>query len=716
MIGNLALDEANISVLRELGMVRKLNHVLTSHTADSGCKQSALRSLRILCSDTECQEELKTSDGLLALSACLNSEDEAIVLSALQVVVVLTQNSDPDTIQFLCSHGAIPHIVQLSGHQRRKVQRESMSVILRCCKNSDGRVALGSAGGMETLVKFLENTDPAEAMFSEVTCALCTCCRDVISRQRLRDCGGLGHLIEMLSKAEFASMHGNLLSALICYYFDENTLKFMVKRLGLLRALTYQLQEMARKAALALPGSPGQQAERMDSGEGDGGEVKGEEEEEGCEVERTGSRKEAGGEGKESDEEEGSKEERLDSREEEGEGKLSKEEEGGETESISSPITDSEPHARPEGKVVPSSSKDVFPHGSPLRSVSTESEPSYLDSESHSYGGSKGQEDVDSLSTDVGSASPVDLPLSSQDLSSESETPQTSFDSAQNSLESNLDDTALDEVIPCYSITQLAISEDSIATSPPAKRPKLQLDFGMSTPMPANFIDSLLSSPNPYQSPQTLTETSPVPTELATTLETQVVLLLSRVSHLRDCLTNLASQDVLQDITGFYFSQDYPNIHVFKVLTRVFMNPHCFQDCLLARVPSTIYRHLSLPDAICCPEQQPSSVLATTAPGSSPSSAWSSRPATPLSISCYSPTHFSPVVTPDASRTHGPTTTSPSHVNAEHMFYSMSWELLERLSKVAESPYGQGVLAHMLLRGERKERQASCLAIPILCR
>lgn len=51
----------------------------------------------------------------------------------------------------------------------------------------------------------------------------------------------------MFSMEEFVSLHSSILSALICYYFDENTLKFMVKRLGLLRALTYQLQELLRR-------------------------------------------------------------------------------------------------------------------------------------------------------------------------------------------------------------------------------------------------------------------------------------------------------------------------------------------------------------------------------------------------------------------------------------------------------------------------------------
>ncbi len=609
VVGNLALDEGNIGVLRELGVVRKLYHILSSHSANSGSKQSVLRSLRILSADNECREELKNIDSLLALAACLKSDDEAVVVATVQVIAMLTRDGDPDAIQLLCTHGSMPHVVQLSEHRKARVQREAVKVILQCCKNSEGRVALGSAGGVETLVGFLAKTQPKGELFNEITCALCMCCRDVISRQRLRDCGGLEHLIEMLSKLEFATMHGNILSALVCYYFDENTLKYMVKRLGLLQALTRQLQEMARKAALLdSPGRP--------------------EEVKGCR-------------------------------------------EMGEEDEALTMETESE-----------ISVKLLVEDGSRNCSIPCESPPNgspgqHLDSECSSCGENMGVEEMDSFS-----APAAEVPPRTEELPTGSEPMQASAEVDQ-----------LEEMFP---LTLPTTSEaGAIPPSPPAKRTRLQVDLDTATPMPANFIDSLLSSPNPYQSPQSLSEASLLPRELAVTQEAQVILLLSRVSHLRDCLTNLSSQDILTHIISYYFAQDYPNVHVFKVLTRVFMNPHCFQDCLLARVPSTIYSSLRLPDAPGSQEQQPS---ATTSPARSLGGGQDSSP------SCCSPVHFSPVVR------------HPAMASADHTFHGMSWELLERLSKIAESPYGQGVLAHLLLRGEEREKQASCLAIPILCR
>ncbi len=128
----------------------------------------------------------------------------------------------------------------------------------------------------------------------------------------------------------------------------------------------------------------------------------------------------------------------------------------------------------------------------------------------------------------------------------------------------------------------------------------------------------------------------------------QVVLLLSRVSHLRDCLPLLSQPSTLSLILKAFISSNPTNLHLCKILARVLMSPHCFQNVLQTLAPS--------------------SLLQCTVTGTGEGS---------LSGHCV--------------------------------------ELLGRLSKIGESPYGQGVLAHMLLRGEDDDKHASSLAVPLLC-
>ena len=615
VLANLALDESSIDVLLGEGVLAELSGTLVGGGVDGGCKQSVLRAIRLFSSSSDCRDELKNNDGIVPIIDCLKSDTEEVALAALHVVEVLTADGDPDFIQPLCSNGAIPYIVKHCACLKPNVTGKAVTVLLNCAKNSDGRVALSSAGGIEALVGHLASCDLPSAVFEKVIRMLCACCRDVLSRQRLRDCGGLEKLIEMLSKPETISLHGDILSALICYYFDENTLKFMVKRLCLLKVLTHHLQGMTRRILNTASKHDG----NLDQGDVD--------------VEREGG-------------EEGNSEDACAAASDiisESSRENSENREGCDSPRCSESISES------------SCESDHCSLVSSINCSSLDSSPS-LDASSTGDG---------RASVEVGGAEAAVL---------------------------------LSTAVPAETANHG--QTDSCATPPALKRPCLQLDIEASTPMPANFIDSLLSSPSPYQRQHRLE--SPLTADFGVPIESQVVLLLSRVSHLRDCLTNLAVPDVLLTILKYFASCEPPNIHVFKVLIRVFTNPHCFQDLIRSLVPSRIYEHLSIPADV----PSVSGILDEPYLGGSVSSHLPSPSDMALqnghSQSCpgLSPLLGSPVLLPNSSQ----------------VFHGMCYELLERLSKVAESPYGQGVLAHLLLRGETSEKQASCLALPLLCR
>lgn len=653
VVANLAQDEENIGTICEHQVVKVLTQQLLTSMANSACKQSILRAIRILCSDAECREELKSCEGLMPLSACLKSGEEEMTIAASQAVWAILQDGDPDCIQQLSANGALPPLVKLCAHPKPKVSDLAVKVLLQCTKNSDGRVALGSAGGVETLVRYLDSCVPSSLLFQEITSAVCTCCREVISRQRLRDCGGLERLIEMLAKPEFASLHMDILSALICYYFDENTLKFMVKKLGLLKALTYHLQEMSRRDSSAMdqPEADTTESQSDTANECATDEVQ-EEREKLVEIEADNC--------------------------------------------VSSTVPGEAERDSQSGSL--SSSLDKS--GSQDLSESSTKECSSL------------------ASADDACIVAQKPPSTPNELDNETDSQSTNSEEGAKKTEAtgSSSSTEVDESSSASPLQHSSL-EDAFAAPPPARRPRLQLDFESSTPMPVNFIESLLSSPNPYQKQPKLE--SLFPGDLATSLENQVVLMLSRVSHLRECITNLASPDIQSTILGYFFSQEPPNVHSFKVLTRIFKNPHCFQDCITSLVPSTIYKHLILPvgaiQGDCYEREQQSSMWASPPPladldlvSVSPGSP--SRRRSGDSLFGCSPLHFSPSPISGVSNCLSVSSSGRSTLN------SMCQELLERLSKMAESPYGQGVLAHMLLRGGEKEKEASCLALPLLCR
>ena len=545
LLGNLALDTNNIPRLQEVGVVRELSHALFFQSAtDPASKLSVLRALRLLSASVSCRDELKSSEGLTGVVDTLRSEEEEVAKSALRTLHVLVEDSDPEVIQALVANKGLSPVIQLCRHGDQEVRDRAVEVLVACAGVSEGRAGLHSVGGVECLLGQLERVGPEEKLFPAVVTALSANCRDVVGRQRMRDCGGLETLIQLVSTPNHTPLHPDILSALVCYYFDENSLKFMVRRLGLLKALTYHLQRMASSSNTETEG--------------------------------------------------------------EGTGSTGSSPCGAEV----SPAVTGFDSATPEDTSSPFSPPLPPPPSSSGEDGSTSSSVS----------------------------------------------PQCSSPSSSPSLSD---------------------------TQPPTKKPRLSCDLEFPQPTPANFLDTLLCSPSPYQTPPRRPATpDPAP---SSSLESHVVQLLSRVSHMRDCLPHLASRDLLQAMLDCLLSSPFSlNTHIFKTLSRVFASPHCFQVAVTCLIPSRLHHHCSNSRSL-----SPPSIPTDTLDLSSP------VPSLP------SPHHLSP---------------SPTTPSVPPGLGQMCGELLSRLSKVGQSPYGQGVLAHLLLTGEERERTASALAAPLLCR
>ncbi len=516
-------------------MVGQLSQLLAQGDMDVSCRKNVVRALRLLCRVGECLEELKNSDGLPLLLDCLKSDHVELAVGAVQALEVASASGDVDVLQQLCRKEIMQCIVQYCGNCKPKVKRSAINVLLKSAKLLDGRIALSSAGGVEALGIFLDTVDKRSEIFHEVVCALCTCCRDVISRQHLRDCGGLEKLIGMLADPTYRRLHGSMMAALVCYYFDETTLKLMVTKMKLLQTLSYHLRKMTSqlKEMCELAEQPG------DS------------------------------------------------------------EQGQETEM--------------EGQLEPSVE---------VRMETVESREGTS---------SQSEEEEMKVCLDKTSPSEVDKP-----------------------------------------------SPSDTESSPPTKR--LRLDSEMdspSGPTSTSFLDSLLSSPSLYKNASSKSNLPPSSPSIGggkSTFESQVILMVSRMSHMKDCLVSLSYTETLLSILDFFLSSIPPNMHVFKILTRVFMNAHCFQNCISSMVPSKIHETIRTLDVPPSPEGLDLSITTT------------------------------------------PLTLARKEDKGDSDLIGLCQGLMEHISKNAESPYGQGVLAHLLLRGSEKEKQASCLSMPLLCR
>ena len=228
------------------------------------------------------------------------------------------------------------------------------------------------------------------------------------------------------------------------------------------------------------------------------------------------------------------------------------------------------------------------------------------------------------------------------------------------------------------SLQKLYSSMSSPSPSPSSTKPKVQLDHTTTNAMPTNVIDSILSSPAYcHHSPTTPKEdTSLSITDHKNTASINTLLLLFRVSLLPDCIPYLTRSDTLPVILDYFFTTRTTDVHCFKVLSRVFSDPHCFQGCVLSLAPSLILEHMSDVTNLAALQNTP----------------------TDSNIFSYS----SPCSLPTVSE----------NISAIHQ--GRCEQLFGKLSHVAESPFGQGEIAHLMLRGDNKQTTAGALALTLL--
>ncbi len=102
------------------------------------------------------------------------------------------------------------------------------------------RVAIGNADGIKIFVA--ETHDQTSATFPTFLHCLCCCCREAVNRAKVKELEGLSILLNVLkSKTEVCrSQHENVLSALLNFYYDEMSLKYLASQ-GFIQVLVQQL-------------------------------------------------------------------------------------------------------------------------------------------------------------------------------------------------------------------------------------------------------------------------------------------------------------------------------------------------------------------------------------------------------------------------------------------------------------------------------------------
>ena len=245
----------------------------------------------------------------------------------------------------------------------------------------------------------------------------------------------------------------------------------------------------------------------------------------------------------------------------------------------------------------------------------------------------------------------------------------------------------------------------SSSSSSSRKRQPLYIDIiSNTTHTPPNFVDSILSSPKAYRSPLIHSPTN----NCNYSFSDQVSFLLSRISLISQCQESLASADTLTSILKYICSATPCNSYCLKIMNRVLKNPKCFEKAILAFIPSVIWKDMctvpwpskNTTESDCLETLQP--IALETEDRSS---------CEPTLFAFYLKRLVSLVNSVSRSDPGCPAYMSGFANTLQYM----GAELLSVLCKVAESPFGTGVLSSMLLRGGCREKEACVSAIPFVC-
>ncbi|KAH0626360.1 hypothetical protein JD844_001298 [Phrynosoma platyrhinos] len=230
-LGNLAVDSENCQAIHEAGAVPPLVQVLTT-SQDSECLQSAVRAVRYLA-NTPAHRLMLAQQGAvrpIAERLAVSLDDTALVVAAVRTLLELTKGCSRDCAEQLSLGGGIPPLVTLATHDKRAVREFALATLANLCLQGVLRPAIGNAGGVEVLVAEIRHRKSAEApgtSLHPLVKALCLLCREAVNRSRVREAGGLELLLSLLRDQCQSSSHARVVVAFVAFFYDEEALEIL---------------------------------------------------------------------------------------------------------------------------------------------------------------------------------------------------------------------------------------------------------------------------------------------------------------------------------------------------------------------------------------------------------------------------------------------------------------------------------------------------------
>ncbi|XP_060569546.1 uncharacterized protein LOC132727962 isoform X1 [Ruditapes philippinarum] len=243
-LSNMLLDPGSWELVCCSSVIEKIVKLLQDTEKDE-IKQTCIRALRLLGQTGPHVQKLVEKNVISVTSKLIDSDVDTLKSSALRCIHSLSVHGS--TLQFarqVIASGKIPYLLSLV----KESNIEAFQIVTRLCEHHNFRAEFGNSGGITMFYEEFSSQEPFwEYLREDLLSVLCLCCKEAVNRVKLRDENVLRFFIQSLEDAKFRTLHARIISALVCFLYDETSFDVLLDN-GLVPLLinhlkTYIMQE-----------------------------------------------------------------------------------------------------------------------------------------------------------------------------------------------------------------------------------------------------------------------------------------------------------------------------------------------------------------------------------------------------------------------------------------------------------------------------------------
>ncbi|XP_006811986.1 uncharacterized protein LOC102807296 [Saccoglossus kowalevskii] len=221
---------------------------LLKDSEDDECRQSLIRALRNLSKTDEHRKQVVEAEGLETIAELLKCKHSGVATASVRAVAEITKNCSLECARQVVHSDGFEVLVRMVCHPKTVIREHAVMSLFHLMTHPVVRPFVGSAGGIKT---FINDIKRSTSTMTQSIQLLCLCCRDVNNRVAIRDANGLELLLEMLKSSEYSSHHERIIASFLCFIYDEPSLEVMITN-DVVSILLTHLRESVTPSKLSL--------------------------------------------------------------------------------------------------------------------------------------------------------------------------------------------------------------------------------------------------------------------------------------------------------------------------------------------------------------------------------------------------------------------------------------------------------------------------------